>query len=174
MNAHKAARMKRNNINNLFHSGFGFMVSVLYAGGAIFCGYGILRGVMTYGSFTAILQLVMRVQSPIANISSFFPQYASMLASAERLMEIEEYAYDTASAPVPAGFPQCTRGSPESPAPAPGRVPSSASCTPSPHSSATAPPRSALPVLFHSPPASKSGQRTPDMPETSCVSPPLF
>lgn len=98
MNAHKAARMKRNNINNLFHSGFGFMVSVLYAGGAIFCGYGILRGVMTYGSFTAILQLVMRVQSPIANISSFFPQYASMLASAERLMESET---DTGRSEVP-------------------------------------------------------------------------
>ena len=89
LNAHKVARMKRNNIHNLFHSGFGFAISVLYAGGAIFCGYGILKGVMTYGSFVAISQLVMRVQSPIANISSFFPQYASMLASAERLMESE-------------------------------------------------------------------------------------
>ena len=89
MKAHKAARMKRNNATNLFHSGFGFVVGVIYAAGAIFCGYGILQGTMTYGSFTAILQLVGKVQGPIGNISGYFPQYAAVLASAERLMEAE-------------------------------------------------------------------------------------
>ena len=96
LDSHKTMRMKRHCVHNLFHGGFGFMVSCVYMAGAIFCGYGILQGVMTYGSFIAILQLVTKVQGPIANISGYFPQYASMLASAERLMEAEAHpAEDT-------------------------------------------------------------------------------
>ena len=91
MDAHKAARMKRNNVTNIFHSGFAFLINCVYVGGAIFCGYGILMGTMSYGSFTAILQLVAKVQGPIGNISGFFPQYSAMLASAERLMEAEAH-----------------------------------------------------------------------------------
>lgn len=91
MRVHKSARMKRNNITNLFHSGFAFLINCVYVGGAIFCGYGILQGTMSYGSFTAILQLVTKVQGPIGNISGFFPQYSAMLASAERLMEAEAH-----------------------------------------------------------------------------------
>ena len=98
MNAHKKARMKKNNITNLFHSGFSLMVNCVYVCGAIFCGYGILQGVMSYGSFTAILQLVSKVQGPIGNISGYFPQYSSMLASAERLMEAE--AHEPEAKPV--------------------------------------------------------------------------
>lgn len=100
MNAHKAARMKKNNITNLFHSGFGFMINCVYVAGAIFCGYGILRGSMTYGSFTAILQLVAKVQGPIGNISGYFPQYSAMLASAERLMEAEAHEQEEKQAVV--------------------------------------------------------------------------
>ena len=89
MNVHRAARMKKNNITNLFHTGFGLAINCLHVGGAIFCGYGILMGTMTYGSFTAILQLVTKIQGPIGNISGYFPMYSAMLASAERLMEAE-------------------------------------------------------------------------------------
>lgn len=91
MNAHRAARMKKNNITNLFHTGFGLAINCLHVGGAVFCGYGILMGTMTYGSFTAILQLVTKIQGPIGNISGYFPQYSAMLASAERLMEAETH-----------------------------------------------------------------------------------
>lgn len=100
MNAHKAARMKKNHITNLFHSGFSFMVNCVYVGGAIFCGYGILMGTMSYGSFTAMLQLVAKVQGPIGNISGFFPQYSAMLASAERLMEAEAHQPEQKQAAV--------------------------------------------------------------------------
>lgn len=100
MNAHKSARMKRNTVNNLFHSGFAFFVNLVYIGGAIFCGYGILTGFMSYGSFTAILQLVAKVQSPIAGVSGIFPQYSAMLASAERLMEAEAHQPEQKQAAV--------------------------------------------------------------------------
>ena len=92
MNAHKAARMKRNRVTSLFHNGFSAVVNCVYVTGAIYCATGIMAGQISYGTFSAVLQLVGQVQTPIANISGFFPQYSSMLGSAERLMEIEEYS----------------------------------------------------------------------------------
>ena len=92
MKKHRAARMKKNHISNLFHSGFAFAVNCVYILGAIYCGYGILQDTMSYGNFTAMLQLVSQTQAPIGNISGYFPKYAAMLASAERLMEAEHYS----------------------------------------------------------------------------------
>lgn len=100
MEAHKTARMKKNRISNVFHSGFAVAMNVVYAFGAIYCGYGILNGTMSYGTFTAVLQLVSQAQAPIGNISGYFPQYSAMLASAERLMEAESYAAEPTKAAV--------------------------------------------------------------------------
>lgn len=91
MDAHKAARMKRNRISSLFHNGFSLAMSAVYVGGAIYCGAGILAGALSYGTFTAVMQLVSQTNGPIANISGYFPKYATMLASAERLMAPESY-----------------------------------------------------------------------------------
>ena len=49
----------------------------------------ILTGGMTYGDVTAMIQLVNQVQSPFASLPGIMPQYFSMIASAERLMEID-------------------------------------------------------------------------------------
>jgi ATP-binding cassette subfamily B protein len=100
MNEHKNARMKKNHITNFFQSGFSFSVNCVYVAGAIYCGIGILHGTMSYGSFTAILQLVSKVQGPIGNISGFFPQYSAMLASAERLMDAEAHEPEPKQAAV--------------------------------------------------------------------------
>lgn len=91
MEAHKGARMRKNRISSIFHNGFAVAMNFVYVAGAVYCGYGILNGVMTYGTFTAVLQLVSQTNAPIANISGFFPQYSAMIASAERLMEAEDY-----------------------------------------------------------------------------------
>lgn len=91
MEEHKRARMKKNRLSNLFHNSFGVAMNCVYVFGAVYCGYGILSGTMSYGSFTAVLQLVSQTNAPIANISAYFPKYSAMLASAERLMEAESY-----------------------------------------------------------------------------------
>lgn len=91
MSEHKSARMKKNRITNLFHTGFSFAVNFVYVFGAIYCGYGILTDTMSYGTFTAMLQLVGQTQNPMGKISGYFPQYSAMLASAERLMEAETH-----------------------------------------------------------------------------------
>lgn len=94
MRNHKAARMKRNHFSNFCNIGFSCAMNGMYVLGAVFCGYGILTGTMSYGNFMAILQLIGQVQSPFANITGILPRYYAMLASAERLMEAEEYNKD--------------------------------------------------------------------------------
>lgn len=40
------------------------------------------------------MQLIGQVQNPFANITGYLPKYYSMLASAERLMEAEQFEKD--------------------------------------------------------------------------------
>lgn len=70
--------------------------------GVALCGWMILNGQITYGAMSAILHLVSQLESPLAGISKYIPQYYSMIASAERLMEPESYAADAEKAPKPA------------------------------------------------------------------------
>lgn len=97
MDAHKATRMKKNRISNFFHNGFSVAMNCVYVFGAVYCGFGILNGTMSHGTFTAVLQLVSQANTPIANISSYFPQYSAMVASGERLMEVEAYSDEVSS-----------------------------------------------------------------------------
>ena len=49
----------------------------------------IAKGVSTYGTFTGMLQLYNKVQSPFSSLASMIPGLISTIAAAERLMEIE-------------------------------------------------------------------------------------
>lgn len=94
MAGHKKARMRRNHISNLCNSGFNGAMNVAYVVGTAVGGYGILTGTITYGTLMAMIQLIGQLQSPFASLTGFFPQYYGMLASAERIREIEEYPVD--------------------------------------------------------------------------------
>ena len=94
MTEHLKARMRRNRFSNLANFAYGLMMRSLYAGAAVYCGYGILKGTVSYGTFTAVLQLVGQIQAPFANLSTYIPQYYAMIASVERLMEAEAFADD--------------------------------------------------------------------------------
>ena len=84
------ARMKRRLVTIASKGG----ISTVFNLGYVFAlAFGALRllgigGTMTYGTVTAMLQLVNQVQGPFASLSTTLPKYYSMLASAERLMEI--------------------------------------------------------------------------------------
>lgn len=98
MDAHKAARMRRNRFSNLCNIGFGAAMTGMYLLGVGWCGYGILVGTISFGTLTAIMSLVSQVQSPMANITGFLPRYYAVLASAERLMEAESFEADETQA----------------------------------------------------------------------------
>ena len=61
---------------------------------------------MTFGTITALLQIINQIKAPVRNMSGLLPQYYSMLASAERLMELENLPDETIREEItdPAGF----------------------------------------------------------------------
>ncbi len=94
MEAHRSARMKRMRFSNLCNIGFSAAINGMYLFGVCYCGYGILIGTITYGTLTAITQLIAQIQAPFANISGYLPRFYAMTASAERLMEAENFEDD--------------------------------------------------------------------------------
>ncbi len=74
------------------YSGAGAVLSLGMRGAymivCIFCAFKLLTSSITYGTITAILQLVNQLQTPFRNLSSVMPVYYQMLASTERILEI--------------------------------------------------------------------------------------
>lgn len=97
MDAHLHARMKRNNVSNLNQVFFGLAMQGMYLIAAGYCAWGILNGTVSYGTMTAMLQMVSYLQSPFSGVGGYFTQWYAMLSSAERLMEAEALASDVAS-----------------------------------------------------------------------------
>ena len=83
-------KIKRNNISIVTHLGLYSFFTIGYYAVLLWGADGISKGVMTYGTLTAFLQLVQQLRAPLQNVSGILPQYYSALASAERLMELEE------------------------------------------------------------------------------------
>ena len=80
---------KRKNVALLTNTG----ISVLFYGAGFlalaWCSWRLLLGEMSFGSLTAVIQLVNQLQTPFVDLSGVLPQYVAMTASAERLMELE-------------------------------------------------------------------------------------
>ena len=104
MSEHKSERMHRNSFSNLCNTGLSAIMRGAYAAAAIYCGFGILMGSLTYGTFTAVLQLVNQVQSPFMRLSGVVPAFYAMLASAERLMEVEALREHHAAPAMPSAL----------------------------------------------------------------------
>ena len=95
-----ALRMKRHRFV-LFCNGViaGAMVTAQLLGVAV-CGVGILNRTIGYGSVSTVLYLVNMLEAPLTSVSGHISQYYSMIASAERLMEVEALRPDMDKAPV--------------------------------------------------------------------------
>ena len=97
---HQAARLRRNAFANFCGVGYGLAMQGMYLAAIVYCARGIMSGSVSYGTLTAVMQLVGQVQGPLSGISSFVPWYYSLVASAERLMEVESYEDDGEVAPA--------------------------------------------------------------------------
>lgn len=79
----------RKNVSLITNTG----ISLMYYGAGFlalgWCSLRLLNGQMSFGSLTAVIQLVNQLQSPFVGLSGVLPQYIAMTASAERLMELE-------------------------------------------------------------------------------------
>ncbi|MCD8216375.1 MAG: ABC transporter ATP-binding protein/permease [Clostridiales bacterium] len=82
-------KLKRNTVGNIANTGVYVLFTASYYGALIWGAFKILAGTITFGTLTAFLQVIDQVRSPMKNMSSLIPSYYSMIASAERLMELE-------------------------------------------------------------------------------------
>lgn len=96
---HRRARLKRNHFSNVCNIGFSVAMNGMYLLGLGYCGLGIIGGTVSYGTLTAVLQLISQIQSPFANITGYLPKFYAMTASAERLREAESFADDCLTEP---------------------------------------------------------------------------
>lgn len=84
-----SAKMKRRFFGILVNAGLTFTFNAGYVFALAYGAYKLINGI-DYGTITAMLQLVNQIQQPFATLSAMMPQYFSLLASAERLIEIVE------------------------------------------------------------------------------------
>ncbi|MBQ9374808.1 MAG: ABC transporter ATP-binding protein [Ruminococcus sp.] len=89
-NIHFKAQMKRRTLSIAANAGFSFVFHMGYLFAMVWGARGIYLGIMTYGTLTAILQLVNQIQQPFANLSGLLPRIYGVLASSERIMDIEK------------------------------------------------------------------------------------
>lgn len=86
---HFKARMKRRSFTIGANAGIGLVFRIGYLYALIRGAFAIMDRAMSYGTLSAILQLVGQLQAPFANLSGFLPRMYSAIASAERIIEIE-------------------------------------------------------------------------------------
>ncbi|MBP3729651.1 MAG: ABC transporter ATP-binding protein [Lachnospiraceae bacterium] len=98
---HRDSRMRRNRFTNLSGLGLGLVVQGLYVFAAIWFAYGILTSRFSFGTLTAMTQLITQIQAPFVYISGYLPRWYAMLASAERLMEAESFRDEVTDLPRP-------------------------------------------------------------------------
>lgn len=88
---------KRKNVSLFSNTCVSIMAFGASFGALLWCSGSLLAGTMSFGTLTAISQLVGQLQTPFVNLSGIIPQYIAMLAAAERLMELEALAKEPGS-----------------------------------------------------------------------------
>lgn len=83
-------RVRRTKISVVAHVGMFLIFNAGYYFAFAYGAYQIAAGRLNFGEFTAVLQLVNQIQAPFKDISSLVPQFFSVIASVERLLEIED------------------------------------------------------------------------------------
>lgn len=85
---------KKQTVSNIADTG----VYVLFTGGyyaaLIWGALKISAGSITFGVLTAFLQIIEQIKAPMRNMSGLVPAFYSMIASSERLIELENLEYE--------------------------------------------------------------------------------
>ena len=90
MNRYRSACMRKAAVSQVVHSGSSMVLNIVYIVGLIWCGLGMVGGSVSFGTFSAVWQLVGQITGPAMSVSGLVPQYHTMAASAERLQKLEE------------------------------------------------------------------------------------
>lgn len=87
-------KVKRAGLSVAMHLGLYSFFTIGYYAVLVWGASQIRGGAITYGTLMAFLQLISQLRMPLQNVSGIMPQYYSAIASAERLMEVEDFEED--------------------------------------------------------------------------------
>jgi len=76
-------------ISQAIHSGSSVAINMAYIIGMLWCGMGMVNGSISFGTFSAVWQLIGQITGPAMQFSGILPKYYTMTASVDRLKEIE-------------------------------------------------------------------------------------
>lgn len=92
LGSHFKAKLKRIRWSNMAHAAMYLLFSGSYYVALLWGAVRLAAGSLSYGMLTAFLQIVSQIRQPFVNASGILPQYYNMLASAERIQELEQLA----------------------------------------------------------------------------------
>lgn len=82
-------RVHRTKVSIVAHTGMFLIFNAGYYFTIAYGAYRIATGKINFGEFMSMTMLVNQIQTPFKNISSLVPQFFSVIASVERLIELE-------------------------------------------------------------------------------------
>lgn len=100
LDGYRKVLLRKACISQAINSGAAAAINVAYIVGMLWCGMGIVGGTVTFGTFSAVWQLIGKITGPAMQFSSILPQYYAMTASAERLQALENLAAETEDANI--------------------------------------------------------------------------
>ena len=89
LNAYRKILLRKAIVSQAIHSGSATAINIAYIIGMLWCSFGILGGTVTFGTFSAVWQLIGQITGPAMQFSGILPQYYTMTASIDRLKELE-------------------------------------------------------------------------------------
>lgn len=87
--AHFTNLIRRNRWSAASHGVMHLLFSGSYYAALAWGAVRLMAGAISYGTLTAFLQIVGQIRQPFMHMSGLLPQYYNMLASAERLIDLE-------------------------------------------------------------------------------------
>lgn len=85
---------KKQTISNIADTGVYILFTGGYYAALIWGALKISSGSITFGVLTAFLQIIEQIKAPMRNMSGLVPAFYSMIASSERLIELESLEYE--------------------------------------------------------------------------------
>ncbi len=88
---------KKQTVSNIADTGVYILFTGGYYAALVWGAFRISAGSITFGMLTAFLQIIEQIKAPMRNISGLVPAFYSMIASAERLIELENLENEPSS-----------------------------------------------------------------------------
>jgi ABC-type multidrug transport system fused ATPase/permease subunit len=98
---HFRQTIRRNHFRNLANTATVMAFSGAYCAALGWGAWQLARGILDFGTMTAFLQIVNQISIPFRNVSGLLPGYYNIVASAERVMELEDLPGEEAAGSLP-------------------------------------------------------------------------